>query len=105
MLVMASGAVASFVSLSLAVMGHISPADSGPASGLMQTNQQIGGAIGLAVLVTVFGTVRSNALADGSGPIEAMVSGMQRGFLVAATIALLVTVIAAVGYRHAPRRR
>ncbi len=99
MLVMASGAVASFVSLSLAIMGAISPEDSGPASGLMQTNQQIGGAIGLAVLVTVFGTVSGNALADGSGRIEAMVAGMQRGFLVAAGIALLVTVIAAVGYR------
>ena len=99
MLVMASGAVASFVSLSLAIMGNISPEDSGPASGLMQTNQQIGGAIGLAVLVTVFGTVSGNALADGSGRIEAMVAGMQRGFLVAAGIALLVTVIAAVGYR------
>lgn len=99
MLIMASGAVASFVSLSLAVMGAISPEDSGPASGLMQTNQQIGGAIGLAVLVTVFGTVSGNALADGSGRIEAMVAGMQRGFLVAAGIALLVTVIAAIGYR------
>lgn len=103
MVIMASGAVASFVSLSLAIMGTISPEDSGPASGLMQTNQQIGGAIGLAVLVTVFGTVNANALADGSNRIEAMVAGMQRGFLTAAGIALLVTVIAAVGYRSSNR--
>jgi hypothetical protein len=65
----------------------------------MQTNQQIGGAIGLAVLVTVFGTVSANAVADGSDRIEAMVAGMQRGFLTAAAIALLVTLIAAIGYR------
>jgi EmrB/QacA subfamily drug resistance transporter len=103
MVIMASGAVSSFVSLSLAIMGAISPEDSGPASGLMQTNQQIGGAIGLAVLVTVFGTVSGNALADGSNRIEAMVAGMQRGFLTAAAIALLVTAIAAIGYRSPNR--
>lgn len=99
MLVMASGAVSSFVSLSLLIMGTISEQDSGAASGLMQTNQQIGGAIGLAVLVTVYGTVSRNAAAGGSDAIEAMVSGMHRGFLTAAAIALLVFVIVAVGLR------
>jgi len=100
MLVMASGAVASFVSLSLVVMGTISQADSGSASGLMQTNQQVGGAIGLAVLVTVFGTVSRNAAASGSDQIEAMVAGMQRGFLVAAAMALIVFLVAAFGFRR-----
>lgn len=101
MLVMASGAVASFVSLSLVVMGTISQKDSGAASGLMQTNQQVGGAIGLAVLVTVFGTVSRNAASSGSNPIEAMVEGMQRGFLTAAALAIVVVLIAAFGFRKA----
>jgi EmrB/QacA subfamily drug resistance transporter len=100
MLVMASGAVASFVSLSLVVMGNISQEDSGSASGLMQTNQQVGGAIGLAVLVTVFGTASRNAAADGSNEIQSMVAGMQQGFLVAAGIALVVFLVAALGFRN-----
>jgi predicted MFS family arabinose efflux permease len=100
MLVMASGAVASFVSLSLVVMGNISQEDSGSASGLMQTNQQVGGAIGLAVLVTVFGTASRNAAADGSNEIQSMVAGMQQGFLVAAGIALIVFLVAALGFRN-----
>jgi sugar phosphate permease len=105
MLITAAGAVSNFVALSLVVMGTITQEDSGAASGLMQTSQQIGGAIGLAVLVTVFGTVSRNAAADGSDPIQAMVAGVQRGFLTAAAIAVLVFVVAAFGFRRQPDSR
>jgi EmrB/QacA subfamily drug resistance transporter len=104
MLLTATGAVSNFVSLSLVVMGAISQEDSGAASGLMQTNQQIGGAIGLAVLVTVFGTVSRNAEANGSSELQAMVEGMHRGFQTAAGIALLVFMVAAFGLRLSSRR-
>ncbi|MGN6484007.1 MAG: MFS transporter [Thermomicrobiales bacterium] len=103
MVITASGAVSNFVSLSLTVMGRISPRDSGPASGLMQTAQQIGGAIGLAILVTVFTTVSRNATVSGSDPLHAMVHGMQRGFLTAAGLALIVLAIAVFGFRSAQR--
>jgi EmrB/QacA subfamily drug resistance transporter len=105
MLITAAGAVSNFVSLSLVVMGTISQEDSGAASGLMQTSQQIGGAIGLAVLVTVFGTVSRNAAANGSDPIQALVAGVQRGFLTAAAIAVLVFLVAAFGFKGAPGTR
>ncbi|MGC4107550.1 MAG: MFS transporter [Thermomicrobiales bacterium] len=99
----ASGAVANFVSLNLAIMGRISPQDSGSASGLMQTAQQVGGAIGLAVLVTVFTTVSRNSAVAGHEQIQAMVDGMQRGFLTAAGIALVVLAIAIFGLRSPQR--
>jgi len=94
------GAVSNFVSLSLVIMGKIEAADSGSASGLLQTVQQVGGAIGLAILVTVFGTSNRNAIADGKAPLVAMTQGMQTGFLTAAGIAAIVLVIAIFGFRR-----
>lgn len=99
MLITASGAVSNFVALSLTIMGRIAPQDSGAASGLMQTNQQVGGAIGLAVLVTVFSTVSRHSAEAGHDQLSAMVDGMQRGFLTAAGIAVVVLLIALFGLR------
>ena len=103
MLIGASGAVANFVALNLTIMGRIAPQDSGAASGLMQTAQQIGGAIGLAILVTVFSTVSRNSALAGHDPLTAMVDGMQRGFLTAAVLALGVLAIAIFGLRSPQR--
>lgn len=99
MMIIASGAISNFVALSLTIMGRIAPQDSGAASGLMQTNQQVGGAIGLAVLVTVFTTVSRGSVESGHDQLSAMVDGMQRGFLTAAGIAVVVLLIAIFGLR------
>ena len=45
-----------FVPLTLASLAGVAPRDSGAASGLVNVMQQVGGALGLSVLVTVFGT-------------------------------------------------
>lgn len=39
------------------ILSGVEPKDAGSASGLLQTMQQIGGSLGLSILVTVFGTV------------------------------------------------
>jgi EmrB/QacA subfamily drug resistance transporter len=39
------------------ILSGVEPKDAGSASGLLQTMQQVGGSLGLSVLVTVFGTV------------------------------------------------
>ncbi|WP_232792490.1 MFS transporter [Actinacidiphila yeochonensis] len=52
------------------ILSGVAPQDAGSASGLLQTMQQVGGSLGLSVLVTVFGTVsrhsRAHAFVDGA---------------------------------------
>lgn len=48
------GMGAAFVSLTSASLAEVAPEDAGAASGLVNVSQQLGGAVGLAVLVTAF---------------------------------------------------
>ena len=53
-----------FVPVSIAALGGVSPDETGLASGLINTSQQVGGAIGVAVVATIFAQRASNVLAD-----------------------------------------
>ncbi|MEV6064425.1 hypothetical protein [Nocardia asteroides] len=66
-------------------------AEAGAAGGALQTMQQTGGALGLAILVTVFGTAAREA---GGSPTHALVGGMTAAFGAAACIAALTFVVA-----------
>ena len=50
-----------FVPLTTASLAGVAPADSGAASSMVNVMQQVGGSLGLAVLVAVFGTASQNA--------------------------------------------
>lgn len=79
----------------LAVHG-VSEADSGLAGGLVNTSQQIGGALGLA-LIFALALGRSAALkATGLDAVAALNGGYARGYAAAAILALLAAAIAAV---------
>jgi hypothetical protein len=78
-------------------MSGATPNDAGLASGLVNTAAQVGGALGLAVLVTL-STSRSNDLAHTGTPhAQALISGYHLAFLIAAgLVAAAIAVAAAV---------
>ncbi|MGG8407337.1 MFS transporter [Streptomyces sp. 12297] len=59
MLVFGMGMGLQFVSLTLMALSRVPDQESGAASGLLNATQQVGGSLGLSILVTVFGTASS----------------------------------------------
>ena len=84
----------SFVPISIAALAGVRPAEAGLASGLFNTTQQIGGALGIAVLSTIATSRTSHALADGTAPPSALVHGFTSAFVVGAGIAAVGIVAA-----------
>jgi EmrB/QacA subfamily drug resistance transporter len=84
----------SFVPISIAALAGVQPAEAGLASGLFNTTQQIGGALGIAILSTIATSRTSHALADGTAPPSALVNGFTGAFVVGAGIAAVGVVAA-----------
>jgi EmrB/QacA subfamily drug resistance transporter len=84
----------SFVPISIAALAGVRPAEAGLASGLFNTTQQIGGALGIAVLSTIATSRTSHALSDGTAPPSALVHGFTGAFVVGAGIAAVGIVAA-----------
>ena len=61
MVLIGAGMGISFVSLTSASLAEVAPEDAGAASGLVNVSQQLGGALGLALLVTAFDAVTRHA--------------------------------------------
>ena len=89
-LLAAIGLGLSFVPVTIAAVTGTRPHEAGLASGLVNTAQQVGGALGLAILATVANT-RTKDLLEGGGhaPAEALTKGFERAFLVGAGFALV----------------
>jgi MFS family permease len=60
MLVFSLGMGMEFVSLTLMALSDVPVRESGAASGMLNATQQVGGSLGLSILVTVFGTASRN---------------------------------------------
>ncbi|MGW1771861.1 MFS transporter [Streptomyces sp. NPDC002104] len=56
MLLFGFGMGLNFVTLTLTAVSGVAPREAGAASGLLNASQQVGGSLGLSILVTVFGT-------------------------------------------------
>ncbi|WP_431956611.1 MFS transporter [Nocardia lijiangensis] len=93
MLVMSIGAGAVFVANTTAANAGVPAEQAGLAAALLNTAQQIGGALGIAVL-TAIATSRTTAqLAAGEPQPAAMTDGFQRALLVGGLIAIAAAII------------
>jgi EmrB/QacA subfamily drug resistance transporter len=90
----------SFVPISIAALAGVRAAEAGLASGLINTSQQIGGALGIAVLSAVAASATDDALASGSAVPAAMTDGFQAAFIGAAAVALVGILVALVVVRR-----
>jgi len=86
----------SFVPITISATTGVAPEDSGLASGLLNTTQQVGGAIGLAILSTVATTRVTHALHGGAPLPVALTHGFKGGFIVAAFLCAAAAALALV---------
>jgi predicted MFS family arabinose efflux permease len=93
---MSIGMGLTFVPITLIGTTNVDNADAGLASGIFNTSQQVGGALGLAILSTFASNSTANAVAAGSGRAQAMVDGFQVAFTVGAVLIGLGAVVLAV---------
>ncbi len=105
-LVMAAGLGLTFVPLTLIATTNVADADAGLASGIFNSSQQIGGALGLAILSTVATSQTTDALEGaGANPSQAeqasaLVDGFQAAFAIGAGLMLLGVILAALLIRR-----
>ena len=103
MIVLALGMGATFVSVSIAATSGVPAHEAGLASGILNTAQQVGGSIGLAVLTgvatsatTAYALAHDSAkqLASHAPSAAATVHGFHDGFLIASTFGLVASLVA-----------
>lgn len=92
--ILATGFGLSFLSITVAATSGVAHNQAGLASGLINTSQQIGGALGLAILAVVAHNSTVQATSAGKNVIEANVIGYQHAFLTAAVLIFIALLIA-----------
>lgn len=109
-----------FVSLTLMAVSGVAAREAGAASGILNTTQQVGGSLGLSILVTVFGTASRNEATDqvprflsratpaemaqfrrtgqlpGHWGDQVLVTGISRAFVCAVVFAVVAALIAMI---------
>jgi hypothetical protein len=85
-----------FVAVTIAATSGVAPQQSGLASGLVNMTQQVGTAIGIAVLVALSSSRTGDAVRDGAAQADAIGDGFAAAFTVAGGFALAAAVVTLV---------
>ncbi len=96
MILFGVGAGVAFPSLMTLAMSAATAEDSGLASGLVNTTQQVGGALGLAVLATLATNRTSSAQAHGASIASSLTSGYHLAFTIGTVLVIAAVALAAV---------
>jgi EmrB/QacA subfamily drug resistance transporter len=100
------GMAFAFIPMTIGALAGVKASDAGIASGLINTSQQVGGAIGVAVATTIAATFTTRYLDahPGTGPTDgaALTHGFAIAFYVLAGFAALAALLAAVLVESAP---
>jgi MFS family permease len=88
------GLALAFVSVSIAALTGVAPREAGLASGLLNTSQQVGGALGVAIAGSVAVTHANSLLHSGHSPAAAFTGGYSLGFWVIAGFAAAAVALA-----------
>jgi len=88
-LLIAVGIGFAFVPISIAALAGIQATEAGLASGLINTSQQIGGALGIAALSSIATSRTDHAIAGGASQASALVTGFHGAFVAGVIIAAL----------------
>src|SRR5271155_1686792 len=82
------GTAFAFIPVSIAALAGVAEREAGLASGLINTSEQLGGAIGIAIASTIAATHASTLLHRGAAPAAALTSGFQWAFWACGLIGL-----------------
>ena len=89
----------SFVPMTIAAVAGVEPHEAGLASGLINTSQQVGGALGLAILASIANSRTDSLMTEAGGAASvlpnALTEGFQIAFIVGAGFAVLGAILAA----------
>ncbi|HVH51223.1 MAG TPA: MFS transporter [Gaiellaceae bacterium] len=98
------GLALAFIPVSIAALAGVGPRDAGLASGLLNTSQQVGGAIGVAIASSVAVSHANHLLSIGRSPAAAPTSGYALAFWVVAGISAagIVAALALIRDAEAP---
>jgi EmrB/QacA subfamily drug resistance transporter len=97
-----AGTAFAFIPISIGGLTGVAEHEAGLASGLLNTSQQLGGAIGVALASTVFATHLATLLGQGQAADVALTGGFHWAFWVCGMIAVLALPVTAALFRRPP---
>jgi EmrB/QacA subfamily drug resistance transporter len=93
-LIIAVGMGFSFVPISIAALAGVKSSEAGLASGLINTSQQVGGALGIAALSAVATSTTTDRIAAGGAKAAALTDGFQAAFVGGTAVAVVGVLVA-----------